>query len=92
MISKTGKQMKTDDISLMDTKLYKLNAQKTKLRNCPTPALREDIEELMPQVIINRGGRIYFILIISCTFVDKVSCTFVDKDAPKISFGTTSWN
>jgi hypothetical protein len=38
------KNMKTDDISQIDTKLYKLNALKPKLRNCLTPAFGNDIK------------------------------------------------
>jgi hypothetical protein len=41
--------MKTDDISRIDTKLDKLSALKTKLKNCLTPAFGDDIKKSMPE-------------------------------------------
>jgi hypothetical protein len=77
------KDSKTDVISQIDTKLYKLNALKTKLRNCPTPDFGDDIKEVMPEGTSNKYGRIYVIIIISRTFPDKHINTL---------FRTTSWN
>jgi hypothetical protein len=55
----------------LDTKLYKLKALKTKLRNCLTRSFGDHIEESMPMDILNNDGRIYFCLIISRTFLEK---------------------
>jgi hypothetical protein len=49
------KNMKTDDISLIDTTFYKSNALKTKFRNCLPPAFGDDIEASMPDV--NTSGK-----------------------------------
>jgi hypothetical protein len=40
------KNTKTDDISRIDIKLYKLNALKTKLKNCLTPAFGDTSKNL----------------------------------------------
>jgi hypothetical protein len=39
------KNTKREDLSNMDTKLYKLNALKTKLLKCLTPSFGDHIEE-----------------------------------------------
>jgi hypothetical protein len=57
---------KREDINNINSKLYKLNALKTKLRSCLTPTFGYGIEEYMPE-----EDRIFFILIISRTFPDK---------------------
>jgi hypothetical protein len=54
------KNTKIEDISQVDTKLFKLNALKTKLINCLTPAFGYDIKELMPEETSNKYGHIYF--------------------------------
>jgi hypothetical protein len=67
---------KTDDISRIDTKLYKLKALINKLRNCLTPAFDNGIELLMPEGTSNKNGvHIYFITSISRTSPDKKTQT-----------------
>jgi hypothetical protein len=68
---KTTKREDTNTIDTIDTKLYKLNALKTKLRNCLTQTFGDDIEESIPTGINNKDGHIFFCLIISRTFPDK---------------------
>jgi hypothetical protein len=65
------KNTQEEDLHKLDTKLYKLKALKTKLRNCLTRSFGDNIEESMPMDVINNDGRIYFCLIISRTFPDK---------------------
>jgi hypothetical protein len=77
------KNTKTDDICWIDTKLYKLNALKTKLRNYLAPAFGNDIEESLPEVTIKKYGRMYSILIIS---------HFWKKNHANTLFGITSYN
>jgi hypothetical protein len=74
------KSTKTEDISRIDTKLYKFNSLKTKLRNCLTPAFGDGIEESMPEGTSNKDGRILFILIISRNFPDKEAHTHIIRD------------
>jgi hypothetical protein len=59
----------------IDTTLYKMNALKTKLRNCLAPAFGDDIKESMPEGTINNNGHSYFIINISRTFPGKEAHT-----------------
>jgi hypothetical protein len=65
------KKTKEEDLNNLDTKLYKLKALKTELRNCLTHSFGDHVKELMHTDISNNDGRIYLCLIISCTFWDK---------------------
>jgi hypothetical protein len=71
---------KTDDISQIDTKLYKLNALKIKLINCLMPDFGDAIKESMPEGKINNDGLIYFIIINPHTFPDKEAHKHIIQD------------
>jgi hypothetical protein len=53
------------------SQLYKLQCLKTKLKNCLTSDLAHDIEASIPIVLSNKYGRIFFIKLVSHTFLDK---------------------
>jgi hypothetical protein len=55
------KNTKREDLSNINSKLYKLNTLKTKLPNCRTPNFGDHIEESMPTDISNKNGRIFFL-------------------------------
>jgi hypothetical protein len=53
------------------SQLIKLHCLKTKLKNCLTPDLAQDIDASMPPGLSHKDGRIYFIKLVSHTFQDK---------------------
>jgi hypothetical protein len=73
------KNTKKDGISQIDTKPLK-KTEKTKLRNCLTPAFGYHIEESMPEGTSNKDGCIYFIIIISRNFLDKEAHKHIIRD------------
>jgi hypothetical protein len=61
------KNMKVDEINRIDTKLFKLNSLKIKLKNGLTPAFGDDIEDSMLLRTSIKDDHIKLILIISNT-------------------------
>jgi hypothetical protein len=59
------------DLISPSSQLHKLHCLKTKLKNCLTMDLAQDIKASMPIGLINKCGRIFFIKIVSHTFPDK---------------------
>jgi hypothetical protein len=64
---------KMSDIMQVNSKLYKLNCLKTKLKNCLTPDLALDIDTSMPPGLPNKDGRLFFVKLVLHTFPDKES-------------------
>jgi hypothetical protein len=62
---------KAEDLQKQSSQLYKLYSLKTKIKNCLTPDLARDIKTAMPTRVSDKGGRIFFIKIVSNTFPDK---------------------
>jgi hypothetical protein len=63
------------DLAQPSSQLFKLHCLKTKLKNCLTPDLTHDIYASMPPGISHKDGRIYFIKLVSHTFLDKEAHT-----------------
>jgi hypothetical protein len=75
---------KADSIQKHNSHLFKLYLLKTKLKNCLTPVLADDIETSMPGGVISKYDRIFFIKLISRTFPDKeahkqIICEYILK-------------
>jgi hypothetical protein len=62
---------KAGDIQKQTSHIYRLYLLKTKLKKCLTLDLAPDIKISMPDGVINKDGRIFFIKIVSSTFPDK---------------------